>query len=269
MFRLSDRDAFAFDHIAPTSDRGRTLVCFNALSGDRGMWLSTIGDALQANGHGFLAWNYRGQPETEFSFNATSDSMIVDDAMALLEQENPVRPIHVGLSIGGLFAIRAHERAGAGRADAIVLLNTLRRAGPRLDWISRAVVRMAETGGLDLMRDLYSPLLMNEGWQGDNAANFLAPKTYEPLPANDGTLLLLKAGVGTGWNVNYEALDVPVLSITGLQDRVFRDPGDVDALSARIPNLTRVDLPGAGHMIPVEQPKELADALLAFVEKLG
>ena len=268
-FQVSDGNSFAYEHLKPKSDNGRTFVCFNALSGDRSMWLQTVGPALEAAGHGLLIWNFRGQPDTEFTFSETSESLIVDDAVALIAQEKPVRPVHVGLSIGGLFAIRAHERGGASRADAIVLLNTLRRAGPRLDWINRAVVHVAEVGGLDMMRDLYSPLLMNEDWQGENAGNFLKSKSYTPLPADDGTLLLLKAGVGTGWDVNYEALDVPVLSVTGLQDRVFRDPGDVDALSARIPNLTRIDVDNAGHMIPVEQPDALAKALLSFATALG
>jgi len=267
-FTVSPGNTFAYDHIAPTSATGRTFVCFNALSGDRAMWLQTIGDAVKAAGHGLLIWNFRGQGETTYDFTETSDKDIISDAIALMEEVKPVRPIHVGLSIGGLFAIRAHEAGGAARADAIVLINTLRRAGPRLDWINRAVLRTAEIGGLDLMRDLYMPLLMNEGWQADNKDNFLKAQTYTPAPADDGAMLLLKAGVGTDWDVDYAAIDVPVLSLTGVQDRVFRDPADVDALSAQIKNLTRVDLDNAGHMIPLEQPDALSKAVVDFAAKL-
>lgn len=267
-FEVSQGNSFAFDHIAPASGSGRTFVCFNALSGDRSMWLQTIGTALRDAGHGLLLWNFRGQGETAFTFTETNETMIVDDALALLAQEQPKRPVHVGLSIGGLFAIRAHERGDAGRAEAIVLLNTLRKSGPRLDWVNDAVARTAEVGGLDLMRDLYMPLLMNQEWQAENRANFLKAQTYQPADPKDGGMLLLKSGSSANWDVAYEDLDVPVLSVTGLQDRVFRDPVDIDDLSSRIPKLTRIDLANAGHMIPVERPQELSQAILDFAAAL-
>jgi 3-oxoadipate enol-lactonase len=265
---VSPGNSFAYEHIEPTAPSGKTFLCFNALSGDRSMWTQTIGPALQDAGHGLLIWNFRGQADTQYSFTETNETLIVDDAMALFEAVKPVRPVHVGLSIGGLFAIRAHERGGAGRADAIVLLNTLRKSGPRLDWVNDAVARTAEVGGLDLMRDLFMPLLMNQEWQAQNRANFLKAPNYSPADQTDGAMLLLKSGGSANWDVNYEAIDVPVLSVTGLQDRVFRDPDDIDDLSARIPKLTRVDLPNAGHMIPVERPKELSDAILNFASAI-
>ncbi len=265
---ISEGNALAYTHISPSSEAGFTFTCFNALSGDRGMWTDMIGAKLQAAGHGLLAWNFRGQAESPFTIETFSEPQIVDDAMALFESVQPARPVHIGLSIGGLFAMKAHMRGGAGQAHGLVLINTLRKAGPRLDWINHAVVRCAETGGLGLMRDLFSPLLMNTDWQEANRKNFLGEPAYEPLAADDGALMLLKSGIAADWNVDYAALRVPVLSLTGEQDRVFRDPSDIDDLSSKIANLTRKDLPDAGHMIPVERPDVLADAILAWAGKL-
>ena len=265
-FTVSAGNSFAYEHIPP-SDGGVTFCCFNALSGDRGMWQQAIGAAVQAAGHGLLIWNFRGQPETAFTFSETSEQTIVSDALALLEAEQPKRPVHVGLSIGGLFAMRAHLNGGGGRANGLVLLNTLRKAGPRLDWINHAVVRMAETGGMAMMKDFYMPLLMNQDWQSQNRAQFFK-EPYAPMPADDGTVMLLKSGISAGWDVAYEDLGVPVLSITGQQDRVFRNEADIDELSARISNLTRLEFQDAGHMIPVEQPGALGEALVAFAAKL-
>lgn len=265
---VSPGNAFAYDHIAP-AEGGFTFTCFNALSGDRSMWLNTIGPALREKGHGLLVWNLRGQADTTYTVSEMGEREIVDDAMALFEAVNPTRPVHIGLSIGGLFAIRAHERGGAGRSHGIVLINTLRKQGPRLDWVNHAVARTAEVGGLDLLRDLFSPLLMNVDWQAENRANFLTRDSYAPLPSGDGALMLLKGGIGANWDVAYEDIDVPVLSVTGLQDRVFLDRAHVDELSARIPTLTRVDLENAGHMIPVERPQELAAAVLGFADALS
>lgn len=264
---LSQGNTLSYEHIRPT-DGGYTFVCFNALSGDKAMWTASVGEALKAVGHGLLVYNLRGQEGSAFTVPTFDADMIVEDAKALLEELRPVRPVHVGLSIGGLFALKAHMAGGAARAKGLVLINTLRKDGPRLSWMNDAVVRAAETGGLDLLRDLYSPLLMNQEWQAENRPGFLTSSGYTPCKADDGALLLMKSGPTADWTVPYEAIDVPTLIVTGLQDRVFYDAGDVAELAARIPQATRIDLDNAGHMIPVERPKELSHALLEFAATL-
>ena len=265
---LSPGNSLTFDHIQP-SEGGFTFVFFNALSGDKEMWTSTVGDALRGAGHGMLIYNLRAQAGSASTQDTIDVASIVEDAKALLAHAKPVRPIHVGLSIGGLFSLEAHRAGGHCRADGIVLINTLRKASPRLDWVNDAVVRAAETGGFDLMKDLYMPLLMNAEWQAANRAAFLQSPSYTPCSPDDGALKLLKSGTTANWDVNYEAIDVPVLAITGLQDRVFFDAADVAELAARLPHCERLDLADAGHMIPVERPQRLADALLNFARGLS
>jgi pimeloyl-ACP methyl ester carboxylesterase len=156
------------------------------------------------------------------------------------------------------------------KAHGLVLINTLRRDGPRLKWIGDALVRAVEVGGLDLFRDLFLPLLMNEGWIEVNRGNFLKSEhSYVPLPPTGGHYKLLsEAGREADWNLPYEALNLPVLVITGLQDHVFLEMDVVEDLFSRLPKGQRIDLPGAGHLIPQEQPHELAQALLSFAEEV-
>jgi hypothetical protein len=59
--------------------------------------------------------------------------------VALLANVNPVNPILVGLSTGGLFAAQSYLAGAA--ADKLFLVNTLRRDGPRLKWIGDVLVR--------------------------------------------------------------------------------------------------------------------------------
>lgn len=265
VLELSPGNSLAYDY-QPPRDGGFTFVCFNALTGDKGMWHAALGPALEGTGHGLLVYNLRGQAGSDFTFSDLDVAGIVADARVLMDHVRPPDPIHVGLSIGGLFGIEAHLAGGAATARGLVLINTLRRAGARLDWVNEAVVTAAKTGGLELVRDLYAPLLFNEDWQAENRANFLKPGGYTPLPDGDGSMLLLAAGGTANWDIAYEALTLPVLSITGLQDRVFRDADDIDALTARLPDVDRVDMANAGHMVPVERPAELAEAILAFAD---
>lgn len=268
LFELSAGNAISYELIEPQNG-GYTFVFFNALSGDKDMWTAAVGDALRANGHGMLLYNLRGQANSPTTQSAIDVATIVEDAKALLAHVKPLRPIHVGLSIGGLFALNAHLAGGAGRADAIVLINTLRKDTARLAWVNDAVSRAVETGGFQLLKDLFSPLLMNNEWQAANRAQFLGDTDYAPCAADDPGLILIKSGATADWTVDYEAVDVPTLIVTGLQDRVFFDPTDVSELAARLPHSLRLDMADAGHMVPVERPARLADALLAFAKRLA
>ena len=265
---LGAEDCIFYEYTDPKEAEGCTFVFFNALTGDISGWENVIGPMVREKGHGTLLYNMRGQSHSRFSKGLTLDAeLIVEDARRLLEQVKPARPVFVGLSIGGLFAVRAWL-AGA-NALGIVLINTLRRNGPRLQWIGDALVRATEVGGLDLFRDLYLPLLMNETWQAGNRENFLKPEPYEPLPLDSGHYkLLAEAGRSADWEIPYETLQLPILVVTGLQDRVFLDLNDVDELFARLPNARRADMRDAGHLIPMERPEALAEALLDFEKEL-
>ena len=269
-FSLGPEDAIYYEHHPPTSDEGCTFVFFNALTGDTSAWEAVIGPKLRSAGHGTLAYNFRGQVNSPFSSDLELNAdLIVSDAVHLLAATQPVRPVFVGLSIGGLFAARAWLQG----ADAVgmVFINTLRKDGPRLQWIGDALVRAVEVGGLDLFRDLFLPLLMNEDWLGTNRSAFIKKEqTYTALDPDSGHYkLLAEAGRTANWDLPYEKLTLPVLVITGLQDHVFLEPDIVNALFNRLPRAGRIDMPDAGHLIPGERPEALCKALLTFGEEVS
>jgi 3-oxoadipate enol-lactonase len=263
---LGPNDGLYFEH-QPPARAGATFVFFNALTGEAASW-EAIAPALRTNGHGTLLWNFRGQKDSPFGGpGAISAQQIVADAVALIRALAPARPVFVGLSIGGLFAAKAHL-AGA-RCEGLLLINTLRKAGPRLEWINAAVHRAALTGGGRLIQDLFMPLLAGPGWLAANREKFLHEVPYEPIDPASGVARLLAAGSGADWDLPYEKLTMPVTVLSGLQDRVFFDAADVAALAARLPDARRVDLPDVGHLVSMERPEAVVDACLALVERLN
>ncbi len=265
---LGPEDGLYYEHRPPPAERGLTFVFFNALTGDAAGWDALIGPALRDAGHGTLLWNYRGQTGSPFSPDVPiTAAEIVADAQALLAALEPSRPVFVGLSIGGLFAARAH--LGGSVCLGMLLINTLRKGGTRLDWLNEALTRCALTGGLDLVRDLYLPLLAGPRWLAANRAGFLKDQPYAPLPPESGAAKLLAASATADWEVPWEQIRVPVIVLTGLQDRVFYDPVDVAELAARLPEAERIDLPEVGHLIPVERPEPVVDACLALARWVG
>ena len=233
-------------------------------------YLTDVLAILRDAGYGTLTYNMRGQTDSPFSPELElSEKLVVDDAVRLLAKVAPLRPILVGLSIGGLFAARVWSAGTA--ASGLVLINTLRREGPRLKWIGDALVRTVEVGGLTLFRDLFLALLMGEDWLQKNRADFLQPDSeYTALEPGSGHYKLLsEAGRHADWDIPYENLSLPTMIITGLQDHVFLEKEVVDTLFARIPDGRRVDMPAAGHLIHAEQPVALAETLIAFAKEIA
>lgn len=264
---LGPGDGVYFEHVSPAADDGLTFVFFNALTGDAASWETAIAAPLRAHGHGSLLWNYRGQTSSPFSpARPIEAAEIVADATELITARAPARPAYVGLSIGGLFAADAHI-AGVPCAG-LVLINTLRKDGPRLEWMNEAVYRCALTGGGELIRDLYLPLLAGPAWLAANRENFLRDEPYTPLDPKSGTARLLAASNSTDWDIPYERLDVPAIVISGLQDRVFFDAADVAELSARMPRAERIDIADVGHLITMERPEAVVDACLRLAASI-
>lgn len=264
MLEIGPEDALHYEHDAPSAAGGVTFVFVNAITGDTTLWQAKVGPALRAAGHGTLAWNFRGQPKSRFRAGTRlDDRLIIDDLKRLLADLQPTRPVLVGLSIGGLYAARAV--AEGAEAAGIVLLNTLRKIGPRIAWINDSTARVMEVGGPALMRDVMTPLLFGPDWLAANRKDFLKPGArYEPMDTSSGQFELIQRMAEADWRIPYERLALPTLVVSGLCDRVFYDAADVAELFGRLPQARRIDLPGAGHMLPAEAPERLTELLLGF-----
>jgi len=264
---IAPGEALYYEYDAPGA-AGATFVFVNALTGNTGTWQhADIGPRLRAAGYGTLAWNFRGQAQTRFGAQtALTPTLVVEDLQRIVAHAKPPRPIVVGLSIGGLFAAQA-VLAGM-PAAALVLINTLRKPGARLEWINQATVALARAGGTRLIMEANLPQLVNPDQLAAMRSGVFGADPYQPMDRADGLYRLLEGSLATDWNFPWEQLKLPVLSMTGLHDRVFRVAADVDKLAAKIGGLRRVEFRDAGHLVPVERPAAFARALLDFAQSL-
>ena len=262
-FTLGEADELFYQH-EPAGEDKATFAFFNAITGETAMWATKIAPALKAQGYGTLLFNYRGQKNSPVSDDVRiSAHQITSDCKSLIESLAIPKLVTVGLSIGGYFGVRAHLQ-GASVAGH-VLLNTLREDSPRLAWINDATYRAVLTGGGALIRDLYAPLLFNEGWQAHNRQSFLTDAPYEPLSADHIDARLMAAGGTADWNISWEDIRVPVEVVTGTQDRVFRNEEVIAKIMRRLPDALATDLSDCGHMVPIEQP----DAVISVCERIA
>ncbi len=267
VLELGPSQSLYYEH-DPSPSGKPTFVFINALSGNVAAWQAELGPALRDAGYGTLAWNFRGQADSTYAPGDTLDeATITSDLMALLKAVSPNQPILTGLSIGGLYAANAYLRGGA--ASALVFMNTLRKESTRLTWISETVTRLSKIGGGQLMMDANLPHLAGPAFLEKMRANALPEdEVYEGVSESDPSYQLLANARGADWDIAYEKLNLPVLSLTGKCDRMFYNAEDVTELMGRMPNATEVAFDDLGHFVPMEDAARTARALIDFAAKL-
>lgn len=269
MLDLGPEDAIYYDWTAPTSPDKPSFVFVNPISGDTSLWTAAVVPAVTAAGYGALVYDFRGQTHSRFRPGAELDaSMIVADLKRIVAHVAPPRPVLTGLSIGGLYAARAV--LDGLDAAGLVLINTLRKMTPRVAWMNDATLRAMSVGGPNLLKDLYFHLLVGEDFQQANRAGFLADEPdYTPLDPDSGAYNLMHWMGKTSWDVDWSKIATPTLVLSGLQDRVFFDPANVDALFRTMPDARRVDFAEAGHMLPMETPERFVETIVAFADDIA
>ncbi|MEL6287166.1 MAG: alpha/beta hydrolase [Pseudomonadota bacterium] len=258
-------------HAAP-ADGKPTFVFVNALTGSTDHWEGAIAPALRAAGFGTLSYNLRGQSETTVTADDPLDTaQVVDDLLTVVNARVSGPAIFVGLSIGGLYATRAIERGFADAVDVagLVLINTLRRPGPVLDWTNEAVFRATQLGGPTLVRDFFLPFLVGPSTLAEMRDACLADAPYEPLGTDTGIYALVERSRTADWNVAWDTLDLPVHVLTGMRDRMFLDRAAVDAILGTMPNVEETVFESSGHLLPIEDPRGVERKLRDFAARIA
>ena len=266
VMEIDSENSIYFEY-TPPKENGVTFVFVNALIGSTDTWSSTITDHIFAKGNGALIYNFRGQAKSKFAPSLELNTeLIVSDLIDLNTYVNPPNPVMVGLSIGGLYAAIAIERGI--KSQGLVLINTLRRAGVRLDWINQTMVNVAGYGGTSLLMDFNMPLIAGPDFLKKMKPKALNPKAFSPMDRTSGTFKLIEGSLSADWNFDWSKIDIPALVITGHKDGVFRVSEDIDNLSLKMINVRRVEMPNYGHLIPLEAPEDFTKEINNFAEEL-
>jgi pimeloyl-ACP methyl ester carboxylesterase len=255
--------ALAYDD----SGEGTAVVLLHAGIADRRMWRGQV-DALAAR-HRVLNLDLRGYGESDLPASAFAHH---DDVAALLDALRIERAALVGCSFGGAVAIDT-ALAHPDRVSALALFGSavsghkwsdeandlwetlVGEVDPEdLDATAEAEVRFWVVGPgrqpadvdpafLDFAREMDRRALAAEAALGNVEVRELDPPAIGRL-GEIGVPVLVGAG----------AADVP--DISRLADRI----------ASQVPGAIRLpDVPDAGHLLPLEHPAQVNDALLAFL----
>ena len=208
--------------------------------------------ALVSAGHAVRAPNLPGDPP-EVGFDVWSRRVLAEVSGDF---------VAVGCSMGGYLAFELWRQARE-RIRALALLDT--RATPDTPEQRQArddSVRLLGEAGFEPFWESLAPRLFAPNADPEIVARARSIAAEQPLTRLVAALETLRdrddsrATLGT--------IDVPVLVAVGEAD-VLTPPADAEELVAGIPRARLLRIARAGHLAPVERPREVTRALLELL----
>ena len=219
-----------------------------------------------------VAYDHRGQGQSADSdLRAIDMDTLFADAVALIVALE-LEPAHVcGLSMGGFVAMRL----GARRPDlvrSLLLLDTSADPEPpeharkfRLgNWFVRCF------GAGPLLADASMPMMFGKSALSDPARAAERDAWRRQLRSNRRSLWRAVNGVIERPSVYDELsrITAPTLVLVGEEDTVTV-PAKAERIAAAIAGAKLVRIPRAGHIVTLEQPQAVTQAIGGFLDGLG
>jgi pimeloyl-ACP methyl ester carboxylesterase len=213
-----------------------------------------------------LAPDLRGLGRSEATQGPVAMGSYARDLHALLEalQVGPV--VLAGHSMGGYVAL-AFARAYPEALRGLVLVGT--KAGADTAEAAagrRALAERVLAEGVEVVLDAMAPKMLSAANTDAGMAAAVRSFMAESKPAGVMGALLGMAGREDAlpW---LGSLRVPTLVLAGAEDSIM-PPSESERLAKAIPGAQLALVPGAGHLLPFEQPEAFNGLLRAFLASL-
>jgi pimeloyl-ACP methyl ester carboxylesterase len=174
--------------------------------------------------------------------------------------------VPVGCSMGGYLLFELWRRASP-MIPAAVFIDT--RAGadtPEVREGRAKTIRVLEEEGFDTFWNLQQSKLFTPKTPPDVVERARAIAAEQPITNLAATLRALAARPDSLETAT--AMDVPSLVLVGEED-AMTPPAEARELVGQLPTGTLVELPGAGHLTPLERPSEVNEEMFLFLNGLG
>lgn len=256
--------------LRPGDHAGRPLL---VLIGGMTQTLASWGGQMQplSRTRPVLAYEARGQGETELSLEDVSLPRQADDLNALLSALDRHEPVDVcGFSFGGRVALAFADRH-PGRVRRLVLSGVGMDRGVVGRLIVQGWIATLATGDLEALARVSLPDIVGPAYLEKYVA-LVEPMVKAVVQRNSyaGIAALFRQTLGRRdpeWSAAAlaERVRLPALVMGGALDRLA-PPAEVEALARALDARHRV-FPDAGHTIPIEAREAWHDAVVAFLDE--
>lgn len=254
------------------------IVAIHGYPLDRRLWgpmTALAGQGALGPGVSVFAPDLRGRGSSTLpALDVHQMSLHADDVADAVEASfrYDERFVICGLSMGGYVALRfleRHRRHFGTRLAAVALVDTRASADDEKGMVSRrAAAEAIGRTGMQAALEAMLPKLFAPANRGGPAEETTRRMILETPPATARADLLGMAAREDGFGV-LASLNVPFLAAVGEED-ALTPPEDAEAMcsaATAVPFVRLLTIPGAGHMVPLEAPDELASALADLVRR--
>ena len=250
-------------HLAGPAD-GPLVVLIHCWTGNKELW-APVARRLVQLGHRVVLYDQRGHGSSTFGAGLDCVDRLGHDLAAVLSHLDARDVVVAGHSMGGM-SIQAY--VGGHRADAaerlvgaVLVATAARTLGRALP----AVLAERTLGdlGFGWVRTGRAGALVARGSLGRRAVRGHAHVVRDALAATPGDVRVrcllamaemdLRAGLGR--------LDIPATILVGTRD-MLTPVRSARSLQRAWPQSALRVLPGAGHMLPLERPDDIVEAVL-------
>ena len=270
--KTDDGISIYYEHHEPKALRGAPVVFSCAFATTHQNWRGQV-EPILAAGHPVVLWDLRGHGRSDAPTDERSYSIehVVADLLAVADQASPdVAVVAAGLSFGGLASLHfmlAHPH----RVAALALIASgpgFKNPEAAAGWAAQVerTARFLETRGFgDFVSGKAGPTCI-----GSRPELPAARKAADAIRAQSvaGVARFGRRVSGPAASVidDLAGMDVPALVLVGEHDKAFLRAGQV--MAAKLPRARHVVIPGAGHIVNIEQEALVNEALISFLGDL-
>lgn len=240
--------------------QGPTVLLSNSLGSDHRMWDAQLPDLEQR--FRVIRYDTRGHGASPVPTGTTTIDDLADDVIALLDRLGIADCHLVGLSLGGMTAMRVAMR-NPERVDRLALLCTAAQLPPATGWTDRAAT-VREHGPSAIAeavvgRWFTAPYLEAEPEQRLYFEEMVAATSREGYAACCEAIAELDLREGLS------AIKVPTLAIAGADD-LATPPSRLEQIVAGVAGARLLVVPEAAHLANAQQPQVITPAIIGHLE---
>jgi pimeloyl-ACP methyl ester carboxylesterase len=248
-----------------TAGAGPLAVLVHGFPLDHRMWLDQLRD-LSGPDRRVAAVDLRGHGRSPWAGDAAHTMELLADDVAAVIRSFGGRADVVGLSMGGYVVLALWERHPE-LFRSVALVDTRSGADSEEGKAGRdAFAAAVVEGGRSVVVERMLPKLVAEG--ADLVVRARLRTMMEEMPVESVVADLRGMRDRPDRTGLLASIDVPALVMVGDQD-VITPPPEAEALASSINGAELVAVAGAGHMVPMEAPQILAQALTGLWSRAG
>lgn len=242
---------------------GPPLVFIHGLGWDHQLWLPALD--RYAGQYRTIAGDSRGHGHSDKPDGPYTMAQFTDDWAGALEQVAGEAACIVGLSQGGMIAQDLAIRAPH-LVKALVLVSTTCKEDPEtVANMSERLENMRQAGAR-AGAEVAAKSIFSEGFRNANPdylEDFITARAAQPQEPLISAMAALK---DFDYRDGLRNLNIPTLVIAGTED-TLTPPAAVREVAVHIPEAELVEIEGAGHIIPAEQPENFYRTIDHFLSR--